>query len=709
MLFFCPKTVSFLSHPILLNEESGNQFRMSSALLSSVGRGGQAGSSDHRPSIESSQTPSGSIPHHNDAQQQSPEAFLTGDQSQPSGSIWHSLTNPSSNPLLTTGLSLLIFGSLLSMGRKGVTQGATLLQRRALVSLEIPSKDRSHSWLLAWMEEQAKIAQRQAQTSPQQSNSKELWQDALDLVGMRSGPPRPVMIISRDLAAITANPAPAGRSQAEQEAEAYTMGGALPGNATRNRPTKAAVSLVPGPGTHYFRYQGTWIKLHRERSGKLLDVTTGSPWETLTLTTLYGSRSIFPRLLEEAESLASAKSEGKTTIYTAWNLDWRAFGNARKTRQLSSVVLTRGQRDRIVGDISAFLSRGQWYARRGIPYRRGYLLHGSPGSGKTSMVQALAGEMDLNICLLNLGERGLTDDRLTHLLSKAPERSILLLEDIDAAFPSRTAQDERDGDNSTSRTSGSSAVGGGNRPSGPEREYQTSVTFSGLLNALDGVASGESRIVVMTTNHVERLDPALIRPGRVDLIEELGDADEGMVRDLFDRFYSASGSLATAARADREAKIGQTSSANVPSSGTSGSTSSDAEPSSPNSTSSQQGSVDASDPFAVPALSPAQFDSLQQRLAVAVRQVSTLRRHELGLEASGRFKRGDGASASNEDSNTGAASTMAQRTKAKTLPAARGGVSMAELQGLFIRYPLDPAGAVAEMEEEARRATSSTK
>lgn len=73
----------------------------------------------------------------------------------------------------------------------------------------------------------------------------------------------------------------------------------------------------------------------------------------------------------------------------------------------------------------------------GIPYRRGYLLHGPPGSGKTSFIQALAGRLSYNICVLNLSQRGLMDDKLTHLLMNTPERSIILLEDVDAAFNKR--------------------------------------------------------------------------------------------------------------------------------------------------------------------------------------------------------------------------------------------------------------------------------
>ena len=68
------------------------------------------------------------------------------------------------------------------------------------------------------------------------------------------------------------------------------------------------------------------------------------------------------------------------------------------------------------------------------------------------------------------------------------------------------------------------------------------MTFSGFLNALDGVASGEERIIFMTTNHVENLDPALIRPGRVDLMEQIDDASPEQARRLFERFFGDSDS-----------------------------------------------------------------------------------------------------------------------------------------------------------------------
>lgn len=97
---------------------------------------------------------------------------------------------------------------------------------------------------------------------------------------------------------------------------------------------------------------------------------------------------------------------------------------------------------------------------------------------------ALAGELEYTICVLNLSDRGLSDDRLNHLLSVAPQQSIILLEDVDAAFVSRE-------ETSVMKTA---------------YEGLSRVTYSGLLNTLDGVAATEARIVFMTTNYLNRQD-----------------------------------------------------------------------------------------------------------------------------------------------------------------------------------------------------------
>jgi chaperone BCS1 len=270
---------------------------------------------------------------------------------------------------------------------------------------------------------------------------------------------------------------------------------------------------VPGFSRHIIRYKNAFIAVNRQRESTF-DMSTGTPFETVTLTTLYSHRDVLTSLFSEARTLALKYSEGKTRMLTPWgSTDWKNFGEPKRKRPIDSVVLEQGLKERILDDVRGFISSRTWYLDRGIPYRRGYLLHGPPGTGKSSFIQALAGELDYDIAVLNVSERGMTDDKLNHLLSKVPPRTFVLLEDADAAFINRRTVD---------------AEG----YSGP------TVTFSGLLNALDGVASAEERIMFLTTNHVDRLDEALIRPGRVDLSVKLGHATQYQIEKLWDRFYA---------------------------------------------------------------------------------------------------------------------------------------------------------------------------
>lgn len=241
-------------------------------------------------------------------------------------------------------------------------------------------------------------------------------------------------------------------------------------------------------------------------------MNTGEPHEIVQLTTLWAHRHVFEDIFGEAHALAAKANEGKTVVYSARGMEWAPLGDPRKKRPLGSVILDEGVKEGIVDDVKDFLGRQQWYVDRGIPYRRGYLLFGPPGSGKSSFIQSLAGELDFSVAMVNLSEMGMTDDKLAYLLTKLPRRSILLLEDADSAFVNRR---QRDADGYSG----------------------ASVTFSGLLNALDGLAAGEERIAFLTTNHIERLDPALIRPGRVDMMMRIGEATKYQAGLMWDRFY----------------------------------------------------------------------------------------------------------------------------------------------------------------------------
>lgn len=354
----------------------------------------------------------------------------------------------SSNPYFAAGGGLMLLGAGFSVARKGLASLSNLLYRRAIVDLEIRNSDKSYDWFLTWM-----------------SNYKNR--------------------VSRQLSVKTT----------------YVQ--------HQNGSVMTGFSFVPGPGNHWFRYKKAWFFVKRERSERIHN--SGQPMETVTLKTLYKDRYLLASILDEARQMAMKMSEGKTVLYKSWGQDWRIFGKPRKKRVIDSVVLDKGIKESILDDVKEFLKSGSWYFDRGIPYRRGYLLYGPPGSGKTSFIQALAGEFDYNIAIMNIGEPNLTDDRLAYLMNNIPERTILLLEDIDAAFNSRTQS--------------------------TDKGYQSGVTFSGLLNALDGVASAEEVITFMTTNHPERLDPALLRPGRIDMKILIDNASDYQVEQMFLRFY----------------------------------------------------------------------------------------------------------------------------------------------------------------------------
>ena len=200
----------------------------------------------------------------------------------------------------------------------------------------------------------------------------------------------------------------------------------------------------------------------------------------------------------------------------------------------------------LLSDTKDFLKSEKWYADRGIPFRRGYLLHGVPGSGKSSLIHAIAGELMLDIYTLSLSSSWISDSTLTALMGRVPARCIVLLEDLDAAFTRSTSRNE---DSTGVPSSGASNDHEGPQPpSSSSRHGRSSrhreqisdcntLSLSGLLNALDGVAAAEGRILFATTNHLERLDPALSRPGRMDVWIEFKNASKWQAEALFRNFF----------------------------------------------------------------------------------------------------------------------------------------------------------------------------
>ncbi len=267
----------------------------------------------------------------------------------------------------------------------------------------------------------------------------------------------------------------------------------------------------PAPGVHWLWYERRVIRLSRGREKLTIgdgDAIAGF-YESFTLQTFGRSRAHLERLIKTVVKAHTDRGSNMVSVrvqdgYGGWD-----ELNQIPARSMDSVVLDGGIAEQTLEDMRRFIRSEEWYTSLGIPYRRGYLFSGPPGTGKSSFCMALASRLNFGLSIVTLSDRKLTDVTLAKMLAGTRRRSLLLLEDIDCLFEEdRSSKDAAEG-----------------------------VTLSGLLNALDGAQAQTGRLVVMTTNYPEVLDPALTRPGRADVRIEFKLASLGQIERLFLRFF----------------------------------------------------------------------------------------------------------------------------------------------------------------------------
>lgn len=270
--------------------------------------------------------------------------------------------------------------------------------------------------------------------------------------------------------------------------------------------SKKTISFSPWKGSFLFWYRDKLLSYNTRTINEGLHTE-----EVISITCCGRSAKVIKDLFNECRNTYLEQHQSKTNIFRNRGDYWRKMATKDK-RPLSSIIIGDTQKQKLVADVQDFLNPAtrNWYSKRTIPCRRGFLFYGPPGTGKSSLGAAVAGEFNLDVYIVTIPD---VDDRaLEDLFHELPESCVVLLEDIDAVGADRSYD-----------------------PSGCQKKM---LSLSGLLNTLDGVGSQEGRILIMTTNHIDKLDHALIRPGRIDMKIEFTLADSIMAAQLFEFIFT---------------------------------------------------------------------------------------------------------------------------------------------------------------------------
>jgi mitochondrial chaperone BCS1 len=285
----------------------------------------------------------------------------------------------------------------------------------------------------------------------------------------------------------------------------------------------AEMALIPAPGRHFFWHSRLpfWVWFYRSDDAK---GRSQRRTESLTFRTIGRNQAVLQRFVNEIVACHHSKTKAASYLYV-YDEGW-TYAQAYSPRLLDSVILKPGEKEHLMRDLERFRESRARYRRLGVPYHRGYLLYGPPGTGKTSLVSALGAKFGMSIYVVNLTE--FNDRTLKSAMNDVPENSVILFEDIDCMKAGNRRPDSKEWMEKQPSSIATEKI---------DPAPGLAVTLSGLLNVLDGFHAPENVIYVMTTNRIEALDPALLRPGRIDYRLFMGEASESQRLELYCRFF----------------------------------------------------------------------------------------------------------------------------------------------------------------------------
>lgn len=280
--------------------------------------------------------------------------------------------------------------------------------------------------------------------------------------------------------------------------------------------------LTPGAGLHLLRDGWRCYLVHRnveedKGGGEEGGFYNRRRKQTISITTL--GRSITPAM-NLLNSIKTVQEDTETVPVYLWAGHDYSLIERRPKRDLSTVYLNEAVKSGVLDDLTRFFSRRQWYADRGIPYRRGISLEGPPGTGKTTLIFALASHYAKPIYIVNPATIE-NDNQLQRAINQAGS-NFVVIEDIDAikAAGERSASQGKPAPRRrrvvTEESHYEDEFGMGPMTFSAGEASKSGITLSGLLNAIDGIGARDGRVLFITSNHADTLDAALMRPGRID-------------------------------------------------------------------------------------------------------------------------------------------------------------------------------------------------